>query len=311
MGIINHYHDIKLALSDFSEDLIGRIVADREFAVIKVPVDIYNKLDRNYIPRDDFNWILFRYSSSFAVQIEAGNDPANRYCLLLKDNTRQLPRRREIEGVEITYPTVDELIKLLQGKRLLFTCRFAEDYCAVEEVVNKTLQKDVFRLRNEKEYYYTDEFFHVKIFLQQLSADSAPERQHMQPIDVRNLDINAKLLTILKEKSNSFYCDAEIMTYAAESEKLQAQYFLSKFHSNRLWSADPVNILNCRISAFVLPSTVSSEAADALPEDRIAFDTVNGAKYAIDSIHMGSDICFGVSEFEELIMGLMVNISMD
>lgn len=309
MGIINHYHDIKLALSDFSEDLIRKIVADREFAVIKVPVDVYSKLSPRYISRDDFYEILFRYSSSFAVQIEAGNDPANRYCLFLHE-TRPMPQCG-IEGIEITHPTVDELFEQLKGKRLLFTCRFVEDYCAVEETVNRTLQKYIFRLRNEKEYYYTDKFFHVKIFLQQLSADSAPERQHMQPIDIRNLDINAKLLTILKENSNSFYGDAEIMTYAAESEKLQAQYFLSKFHSNRLWSADPVNILNCRISAFVLPSIVSSEVADALPEDRIAFDTVNGAKYAIDSIHMGSDICFGVSEFEKLIEGLMVNISMD
>lgn len=309
MGIVNHYRDIKLALSDFSEDLIRKIVADREFAVIKVPVDIYSKLKGLYLDEDDFNWIVLRYSSSFAVRIEDRDDPANRYCLFLRDI---LPMRsRDIEGVEITHPTVDELFKQLKGKRLLFTCRFIEDSCAVEETVNKTLQKDVFRLRNEKEYYYTDKFFHVKIFLQQISAGSAPERQHMQPIDVRNLDINAKLLSILKEKSNSFYGDAEIMTYAAESEKLQAQYFLSKFHSNRLWSADPVNILNCRISAFVLPGFISGEKAGTLPEDKIAFDAAGETKYAIDSIQMGSDICSDVSEFEKLIKGLMVDISMD
>lgn len=245
----------------------------------------------------------------YTLQIDDGSNDGDRYYLFIK--VTEPMRTWDVEGVEITHPTVDELAGMLKGKRLLFTCDCYFDTCAADETLSKKLHEYIFKLRNEKAFYYSDQYFDVRIFLQRVSADDDPECRYMQPIDVRNLDINAKLLSILKEKSSWFFGDAETATYAAESEKLQAQYFLSKFHSNRNWSADPVNILNCRISAFELPCSISLGKARAAAKDRIANDRKNRIKYMIDSIHVNTDICFGVSEFRELFEDLMYGISLD
>lgn len=107
------------------------------------------------------------------------------------------------------------------------------------------------------------------------------------------------MLSVLEKKSNAFYDDAWTIKYESESPELKAQYFLSKFHSNRNWAADPLCIMNCRATAYVLPCVMSKYESDDIPMDRIAFDYVSGTKYVIDSIHVNSDICFSLSEFEK------------
>ncbi|MBQ3379899.1 MAG: hypothetical protein IJS94_01735 [Clostridia bacterium] len=202
---------------------------------------------------------------------------------------------------------------MLLGKRLLFSARFAEDCCGVEEVISRKMQEYVFALRKEDEYYLYDSFFCVQIFLQKISdvgAASASAPELMQPSDIRDYDVNEKILSKLTKESNGFYHDAMTICYAAESEKLQAQYCLIKFHSNREWDLDPVCILNFRLSSFILPHTVSAEKAADIPEDRIVYDTKSKERYMIDSIHMNSDICSGLSEFYELIETFMYNITL-
>lgn len=138
-----------------------------------------------------------------------------------------------------------------------------------------------------------------------------PRARFIEPIDVRNLDINGKMLSVLEKKSSAFYDDAWTIKYESESPELKAQYFLAKFHSNRKWDADPINIMNCRMTAYVLPCKMSRDESDDIPKDRIAFDYVSGTKYVIDSIHVNSDICFSLSEFEKPFGWFIHNIAHD
>ena len=65
------------------------------------------------------------------------------------------------------------------------------------------------------------------------------------------------------------------------------------------------------MTAFVLPSVMSRDESDDILKDRIAFDYVSGTKYVIDSIHVNSDICFSLSEFEKPFGWFIHNIAHD
>ena len=132
----------------------------------------------------------------------------------------------------------------------------------------------------------------------------------MTPFNVRSYDIIEKILSKLTKESNAFYDDAITIRYEMESEKLQAQYFLTKFHSNREWDMDPVCLLNYRIASFILPGAYPAEKARELPEDKIVCDTNTDDKYVIDSIHIDSDICSDLSEFNKWLETYMYNISL-
>ncbi len=227
------------------------------------------------------------------------------------------------DGISIQYLSVEELIAMVLGKRLIYHAEYFQDHYCVESVINRKMQEHIFRLREEEEqeeeleeeldevYYLYDSFFSVEVFLQKTSDDGAEEQEFLQPADVRDFDINEKILSTLKKGSNSFYDDAMTINYASVSDQLQAQYFLSKFHSNREWELDPVCILNYRISAFILPHSISKERVSDFPQDRIAYNIKDKTKYVIDSIHVDSDICFSLSEFNELIKRFMYNISQE
>ena len=298
MAIINDFDDLRFVIRDQSEETIRRMVADREFAVIKVAPEAYNDPRKHSYAKWDLNEIVVNTAHEhYTLEIGCGGMSEVKTCLWIKSSSSI--KHREIEGVEITYPSIDELIRMLRGKRFIFSIHHYIEGCCAEETVNKELREFVFNLYKEGEYYLKNSSFDIRIFLQKVSDGSAHKARFIEPIDVRNLDINGKLLSVLEKKSNAFYDDAWTIKYESESPELKAQYFLSKFHSNRNWAADPLCIMNCRATAYVLPCVMSKYESDDIPKDRIAFDYVSGTKYVIDSIHVNSDICFSLSEFEK------------
>ena len=305
MGIINCYDDINMIISYLGEEDIRRLVSGREFAVIIIDADYLKKprYERKFHP---LNYLGVHFDT-YTMQIDAEDNSDDRTYLFIKD---KLPKFKQVDGIDISHPSIEELISMLSGKRLIYYNKFAEDHCNVEDTVNRHMQDDVFNLINEDEYYLYREFFHVQVFLQRISETDAEGQTVMTPSDVRNYDITSKLLSKLTEGSNAFYNDAITIRYEMESERLQAQYFLSKFHCNREWDMDPVCVLNFRISSFILPGTFPTEIAYELPKDKVAFDINTGTKYAIDSIHIDSDICFDLSEFNEWLKTYIYNISL-
>lgn len=305
MGIINCYDDINMIISGIGEDDIRRLVSGREFAVIKIDADYLKKprYERKFHPLNR----LGVHFDTYTLQVDEKDNSGSRTYLFIKDT---LPKFKQVDGIDISYPSIEELISMLSGKRLIYYNKFAEDHCNVEDTVNRHMQDDVFNLINEDEYYLYREFFRVQVFLQRISETDAEGQTVMTPSDVRNYDITSKLLSKLTEESNSFYNDAITIRYEIESERLQAQYFLSKFHCNREWDADPVCVLNFRISSFILPGAFPVKKAYELPKNKIAYDINTGAKYVVDSIHIDSDICFDISEFNEWLKTYIYNISL-
>ena len=309
MGIINSYDDVRFVISNLTEADIRNIVSDREFVVIKVEPDVIKNNPRSKLGKNvDLKYLTGFCFDYYTLQIDDGNDACGRTYLYIRV---QLPIQfHPSEGVSVLYPTVEELIPMVLGKRLIFSTGFAEDCCGVEDVLNRKLQEYVFAMRNEKEYYLYDSFFRVQVFLRKVSKGTASTLKVLTPADVRDFDVNEKILSKLKEESGRFYNDAEVLQYASESAGLQAQYFLSKFHSNRNWNLDPVCILNYRISAFILPGRIPEEKAAEIPEAKLVRDLRSGTKYIIDSIHMDSDICSDLTEFNELVERFTFNISL-
>lgn len=308
MSIINSFDDINMVISDFSEEDVRRFVSGREFAVIIINADVFkNDIRSRFGLKFSPMGYLGVHFDTYTLQIDNGDNSGDRTYLFIKD---KLPKFKQVEGVNILYPSVDELLPMVLGKRLVYYNKFAEDNCDVEDTVNRHLHDDVFNIINKDEYYLYHSFFRVQVFLQKVSGGDTEEQTMMTPSDIRDYNINNKILSTLKEWSNSFYNDAITMQYNMESNKLQAQYFLSKFHSNREWDIDPVCILNFRIASFILPGTFYAEKAAELPKEKIAYDITNGTKYVIDSIHIDSDICSDLSDLDKWMETFTYNISL-
>ena len=334
MGIINGYHDVDIVISDLREDEIRSLVSGRQFAVIRIAPEIIEEHRRKCRFKFYPSYFLdLPFFTQYSLQIDDGDEASGRSYLYIDD---QLPMGANAEplcakvrdGVSIQYLSIEELISMVLGKRLIYHSEYEGDHYCVESVINRKMQEHIFRLREVEEqeeeldeerdgeldgepdgvFYLYDSFFSVEVFLQKISDEDSGEQEFLQPADVRDFDINRKILSTLKKGSNSFYNDAMTINYASVSDQLQAQYFLAKFHSNRLWELDPVCILNYRISTFILPHSISKERAADFPEDRIAYDIKHKTRHVIDSIHVDSDICFSLSEFDELIERFMYNI---
>ena len=55
MAIINDFDDLRFVIRDLSEETIRRMVADREFAVIKVAPEAYNDQKKHSYAKWDLN----------------------------------------------------------------------------------------------------------------------------------------------------------------------------------------------------------------------------------------------------------------
>ncbi len=92
----------------------------------------------------------------------------------------------------------------------------------------------------------------MQVFLQEISDTGLGEQTTMKPCDVRAFDVNEKILSKLRKESKGFYDDALTFQYELVSDKLQAQYFLTKFHANKKWDMSLFCILDYRLSSFIL-----------------------------------------------------------
>ena len=213
MGIINGYEDIQMVISNLVEDDIRSVFAGRKFAVIKIDQHVIDNNPRVRMGMGfDLNDILGIYLDAYTLLIDDEDETHSRTYLFVKV---RLPLRfTPVDGVSILYPSVEELIPMLLGKRLVFSTGFVEDYCVVENVINRKLQEYVFALRNEDEYYLYDDFFRIQVFLQKISsAGTTVGPALMEPSDIREYDINERILSKLEEESNSFYHDAITIRY--------------------------------------------------------------------------------------------------
>lgn len=102
-----------------------------------------------------------------------------------------------------------------------------------------------------------------------------------------------------------------VAEFECVSERLQSQHFLTLIHSNTAWEADPVNIFQFIISAYVLPGFVNKDSLVKMPREKLVRDNAKGKRYLLDSIHFHSDIYFDVKELQHNMGKLLFELLID
>ena len=296
-------YSMKMILS-CDQEAFREIIRDRKIGIVSG--DDYRKNEHKfaYICRYYSFWIL-------GNETMTGTGSDDIYMLLSiernnidekKDNAKEetLPAEK---CESIIWIDEEKALHIVKGKKLVFQVSYIEKNGNTEETIRRKFLEEVFLLKDEDEecFYLYDDFYDVRIFLQKVDEQTV---QHMEYSDVRDFDINTKILQFLREESVPFLEDGWhdfTAEFAAVSDTINAQYFLTRYHSNTLWNLNPVCIFCFRISVFILPGNVTLQDAVGLSEDKLTINYKNGDKYVIDSIHFNSDICADLTEFKELI----------
>ncbi len=299
MGIINSY-DMKILISGDQ-----KVLNSNTYTLIRVK-------------NEEHVYKSIGYSSPFYLRVEKSDGERNNDELefLFLSEKEKLSHKMTrswniIENTEISKEL--DNYQVLSDRNLFYQVSFIESYGDVEKTIREHFFGQILNLRSDEYNMLYDDYFDVKIFLREIGPQSITSSKWVRPIDIRNLSVNHIVLQQLK-KCSEWYLEPDmddfVTKFATVSDEIQAQYFLTRFHSNTLWSLNPVCILCFRLSAFVLPGYMTAELANGLPKKKIVRDNSDGAKYAIDSIHFNSDICFDIEELNDLIDGHYYDISL-
>ncbi len=325
MAIIND-NDMEIILKGSQEQVIRKMLNDRLFCVVKLPVKKPDKLTGKYSSSvfvSNMNAYCFR---SFAIR-RTGSKNLYEDCesYLCVNHGRGLDEEKKgyfersfkriiSNGGSIINLTVDELINSLKGKELVLITSYMHygnfEHLKVEDFLEKLLF-----LRSEagSGFLRRDEACDIRVYLRRIENERPYSEYGFSLEDVRDLDIRHRLIELLEKRSKRYFLDDNYYSaeYESRTEDIQAAYFVSRFHSNHQWDADPVNIVNVRIAAFVLPGEVSRRDAKKLPMSRKTKKHTTGADFMIDSIHFNSDIFTDIDEFEEFIDSYFLYFSYD
>ena len=321
-------NDMEIILKGSLEETIRKMLDDRLFALLKMPEK--KKYSSPYSSSVFVGHISNSISRSFAIRI-ADTKTVYEDCeyyltMYYKRGTDEESKgyfeknllRKKDDSASITYPTVDELISFLNDKELVLITNWMQ-YGNFEDFKVKDFLEDILFLRedSESDFIPINDFCDVRIYLTRSDNDKNQD-DSFHTEDVRNFDIRKRTVGLFEIISKKYFGSRQnysALYYSAEYEtqenEIQAAYFVTRFHSNLNWDADPVNIVTARISAFVLPGTVPPEKVRNLPDDRKTKNLVNGAEYMIDSIHFNSDIFYDLNEFEKYLNNYFCYIQFD
>jgi len=310
MKIINN-NDMEIILKGDQKETIRKMLDNRFFCLIKMPGKKPEKYISKYSSSRFLAYLDDCLCRSFAIRNADSNtkyEDCEYYLSMYQrrgtDDYNELSfeksicRNKDIV-ITITRPTSEELLSFLTGKELVLITNYMH-YGNHEQFRVEDFTDEFLLIRKEcgSDFLMYDEFLDIRVFLTRTGDGYSYPEYGLYPEDVRDLDIRRRIVRLLKTSSelynNEFYYSAE---YESRYKDVRAAYFLTRFHSNMCWDADPVNIVNARISAFVLPGTISSSKIRNLPDKKKTMKSIDGAEYMIESIHVNSDI---LPDFEEL-----------
>ena len=330
MAIIND-NDMEIILKGDQETAIREMLRDRFFAVLKMPVKK-------------------QHTSPVSSSVFVGhmNCMLNVTCAIRKRNTLTLfedceyytciyhkrgnksyetggskndkeifdhgIERIAFTGTEVTYPSVDEFLNFMSDKEMVYLTNYIEQH-NMEIVKSKYFLNDYLLMREnyDEQFFRHDDYHDIRLFLTRVEDEGAYSEYGLYPEDIRNFDVKDTIVAYLRKISKDCFLDKSdyYLEYESQSHDIQAVYFATRFHSNPAWDANPVNLFNMRICAFVLPGTISPKKAKKMPMKKKTVKTDCGSEYVIDSIHVNSNICFDMVEFKNLLKGLFYEVFMD
>lgn len=334
MAIISN-SDMEMVINGNQTDVIREILKDRSFAVGKLPADKHCTWYEVFAkPRTPYVIVLAIRNAGEKIHFENC-----KYYLFLN---RYRNADKEIEsdfiektdnakkkGCTVDFMSVQEIQGYLKGKELVFRNGAGIAWGIggnQEEEKRKFIENELLIVRDKRyeEQMLYDVFHDVKIFLTKV-ADGNENSKEFHTENASDFDIIPRIMDVLKNEykdSSTFFEDkdgkSETKTYPDDfcvefesgSDKMQASYFLTRYHSNPAWYLDPVNVLCYRLAVFVLPGSITKEQTTGLPEEKLTVRLTDGSVYRIDSILQNGDILFDLNDFSKLVGGLFCEISM-
>lgn len=326
MAIINN-NDMEIILKGGKEEVIRKMLKNRLYSLISMPVkktgEISSKFSSSIFVGHMNSHCLTR---SFAIRTAGTKvlygDCENYLCINRKRGCNGKNKkyfedainRMICNGGTITYHSIDEIVSFLKDKELVLITAYMH-YGNFEQLKVKDFLEDLILLWRESgsKFIRRDETCDIRIYLRQIDYDNCSSVNGLCLEDIRDFDIKKKIVNILKEHSKEYYNEANYYSaeYETQNKDIQASYFVTRFHSNTQWEADPVCIVNARLSAFVLPGKVSQIESTKIPQKKKTRKLSSGTDYIIDSIHFNSDIFYDFSEFNSFIDNYFCYFGMD
>ena len=319
-------NDLEIILKGSQEEVIRKMLDDRLFCLIKMPAEkpksmiseysssvfvgnMNSGLNRAFAIRNSGSKIIYGDCEYYlSIYYQRGTDNESKGYF-----EHALDRRKQY-CISITYLSLDELMTFLNGKELVLITNWM-NYGNMEFYKVKDFLINLLFIWKEcgSKYIRKDEFCDIRVYLSRVEDENSYPEYGLYCEDVRNFDIKHRIINQFSQKSKEFYNDKNYYSaeYETQTEDVQAAYFLTRFHSNTNWNADPVNIVNARISAFVLLGTISPRETKKLPLKKKTKNEVSGTEYMIESIHCNSDIFPDLDEFKKYIANYLAYFAYD
>jgi len=317
-------NDMEIILKGNQEKVIRKMLDNRWFSLIKMPA---TKSERCISPVSSSVFVGSMngfFARTFAVRND-GSKTAYGDCeyYLSINNKRGLDEetkgyfdrsadRMIKECGSRTNPTLDEVVDFLKGKELVLITNYMH-YGNFEQMKVNDFLEDLLLLwkDSESDFIRRNETADMRVYLSRLD-DSPLSGYGFYPDDIREFDIRKRIVKLLEKRSKKHFDDEQYYSaeYESRTEDIQAAYFVTRFHSNRAWDADPVNVVNVRMSAYVLPGTVPRKSVENLKKKKTRKEKTK-EEFVIDSIHFNSDIFYDMDEFEKYLDSYFVYFGLD
>ena len=327
MGIIND-NDMEIVMQGDQKKVIRKMLSNRLFCLFEMPVDKPEKLTSAFSSSVFFSFINNSLVSAFAIRDPGSKtlyEKCENYLIMYCKRADDEESRRifgnnveritgKMESAVVSFPSIDKVITYLNAKELFRITNYMQ-YGNMEAMkVHDFLEKQLFLWKDsESDFILRDEVCDVRVFLNCISGTQFESGDSFRPGNILNIDVGQRIVDVFLAKSKKYHNDRNYYSaeYVSRTEEIQARYFVTRFHSNTQWDADPVNIVNARISAFLLPGSVSDNEIKTLPPIKITHNNAKGEAYMINSIHVNSDIFHDVAEFEEYLDSYFLYFSFD
>ncbi len=324
MAIIND-NDMEIIVKGSQVKVIQKMLKNRLFCMLEVPAQKPEKISSAFSSSIFVGFINDGLVRTFAIR-DSGSKTAYEnsefylsiYCERGKDlDSRKTfnnsMKRKKAQCISAKVPTIKELLSFLNGKELILITNYMH-YGNIEYLkVNDFLEKLLLLHKDSKtQFFRREESCDIRIFLSRFKDEPLNSESRLYSEDIGNLDIGQRITELL-HKNSKYYFEKRYYSaqFEARSEGTNALYFVTRFHSNARWDADPVNVVNARISAFVLPGTLSYSKDSTIATTKMTKNYLNGTEYMIDSIHFNSDIFYDISELEEFLDSYFCYFSYD
>lgn len=303
-------NDMEITVKGNHEEAIRELLKDRLFCLVKMPakkpekhsskvsssvfVGFMNGMIRTFAIREVDSKAKYEGCEYYlSVYYRRGTDAESRQIF------ERMMKSIIAESISAISPEIDELLSVLNGRELILITNYMSygnmEALKVDDFLNRIM---LFRKDGKSDFIMRDETLNIRVYLSQVFDDGDAKARRLRLKNICDLDIGSRIIEIFKKKSMYFLNENYFsMEFESRTEDIQAMYFATRFHSNQQWDADPVNIVIARISAYILPGTVSGYEADKGLLKKKITKGINNEIYIIDSIHFNSDVFNDLSEF--------------